>query len=130
MMKINETRFKSRMEQINSIAVTEDDGMMRLALSDADKAARDLLTGWMEEAGMTVKIDDMGTIYGTLKGSDENAKPICVGSHMDTQPNGGRYDGLFGVMAGLEAIVSISESGAEAKPITPERRPCPTGRTL
>ena len=58
MMKINETRFKSRMEQINSIAVTEDDGMMRLALSDADKAARDLLTGWMEEAGMTVKISD------------------------------------------------------------------------
>ena len=115
MMKINETRFKSRMEQINSIAVTEDDGMMRLALSDADKAARDLLTGWMEEAGMTVKIDDMGTIYGTLKGSDENAKPICVGSHMDTQPNGGRYDGLFGVMAGLEAIVSISESGADVK---------------
>ena len=110
-MKINETRFKSRMEQINSIAVTEDDGMMRLALSDADKAARDLLTGWMEEAGMTVKIDDMGTIYGTLKGSDENAKPICVGSHMDTQPNGGRYDGLFGVMAGLEAILSIRESG-------------------
>lgn len=114
-VKINEKRLKSRMEEINSIAVTEEDGMMRLALSDADKTARDLLVGWMKEAGMSVKIDDMGTIYGILKGIDENAEPVCVGSHMDTQPNGGRYDGFFGVMAGLEAILSIKESGAEVK---------------
>lgn len=114
-MKINESRLKERMDRINSIAVTEEDGMMRLALSDADKEARDLLVSWMQEAGMTVKVDDMGTIYGVLKGTDETAKPICVGSHMDTQPNGGRYDGFFGVMAGLEAILSIQESGAEVK---------------
>ena len=91
-MKINEDRLKFRMNEINGIAVTEDGGMMRLALSDADKAARDMLTGWMEEAGMTVKVDDMGSVYGILEGSDKNAKPICVGSHTDTQPNGGRYD--------------------------------------
>lgn len=112
-MKINENRLKERMDRINSIAVTDDDGMMRLALSDADKEARDLLVSWMEDAGMEVKVDDMGTIYGTLKGTDPEAKPICVGSHMDTQPNGGRYDGFFGVMAGLEAILSIKESGME-----------------
>lgn len=114
-MKINETRLKKRMDMINGIAVTEDGGMMRLALSDADKEARDLLIEWMQEAEMEVKVDDMGTIYGILKGTDSGSKPICIGSHMDTQPNGGRYDGFFGVMAGLEAIVSIKESGEEVK---------------
>lgn len=114
-MKINATRLKERMDRINAIAVTEDDGMMRLALSDADKEARDLLVSWMREIDMEVKVDDMGTIYGVLKGSDPDSKPVCVGSHMDTQPNGGRYDGFFGVMAGLEAITSIKESGVEVK---------------
>lgn len=114
-MKINEDRLKARMDRINSIAVTEDDGMMRLALSDADKEARDLLVSWMEEADMEVKIDDMGTIYGILKGSDPDTAPICIGSHMDTQPNGGRYDGFYGVMAGLEAIVSIKDAGIDVK---------------
>ncbi|MCI7303135.1 MAG: M20 family metallo-hydrolase [Clostridia bacterium] len=101
------------MDRINAIAVTEEEGMMRLALSDADREARDLLVSWMEEAGMSVRIDDMGTVYGVMKGTDEKALPICVGSHMDTQPNGGKYDGFFGVMAGLEAILSIKESGLE-----------------
>lgn len=110
-MKINEKRLEERMNRINSIAVTAESGMMRLALTDADKEARDLIVSWLEEAGMEVKIDDMGSVYGILKGTDPDAKPICVGSHADTQPNGGKYDGLFGVMAGLEAIISIKESG-------------------
>ena len=110
-MKINEKRLEERMNRINSIAVTAESGMMRLALTDADKEARDLIVSWLEEAGMEVKIDDMGSVYGILKGSNPDAKPICVGSHADTQPNGGKYDGLFGVMAGLEAIISIKESG-------------------
>lgn len=114
-MKVNESRLQERMNRINSIAVTKEGGMMRLALSDADKKARDLLICWMQDAGMEVKIDDMGTIYGTLKGTDPNAKPVCVGSHMDTQPNGGKYDGFFGVMAGLEAILTIQESGIQVK---------------
>ena len=114
-MKVNEERLKSRMDAINNIAVTEDGGMMRLALSDADKTARDMLTGWIKDAGMTVRVDDMGSIYGIYEGSDKNAKPICIGSHMDTQPNGGRYDVFFGVMAGLEAILSIAESGIQIK---------------
>ncbi|MDE8735158.1 Zn-dependent hydrolase [Eubacteriales bacterium DFI.9.88] len=112
-MRINEERLRQRMDRINAIAVTEEEGMMRLALSDDDREARDLLVSWMEEAGMSVRIDDMGTVYGVMKGTDEKALPICVGSHMDTQPNGGKYDGFFGVMAGLEAILSIKESGLE-----------------
>ena len=114
-MRINEERLEMRMKRINSIAVTEDAGMMRLALSDADREGRDLIVLWLKEAGMEVKIDDMGTVYGILKGTEPGAKPICVGSHADTQPNGGKYDGLFGVMAGLEAMVSIKESGKMLK---------------
>ena len=114
-MKINEQRLKERFDVINGLAVTEEGGKMRLALNDADKAGRDLLVSWFEEAGMEVKVDDMGTIYGILPGTDPDALPIAVGSHMDTQPNGGPYDGLFGVMAGLEAIVSIKESGEEVR---------------
>lgn len=118
-MKINEQRFKQRMETINNLAITDKNGMMRLALSDADKAARDLLKVWMVEAGMTVQVDDLGTMYGYIPGTDAEAPPICVGSHMDTQPNGGRYDGLYGVMAGLEAICTLADAGIKTKnPLT------------
>ena len=65
-MRINEERLRQRMDRINAIAVTEEEGMMRLALSDADREARDLLVSWMEEAGMSVRIDDMGTVYLSL----------------------------------------------------------------
>jgi N-carbamoyl-L-amino-acid hydrolase len=118
-MKINEARLRARMEAITKLAVTEEGGMMRLALSDADKAARDLLKGWMDEAGMNVKVDDLGTMLGFLPGSDPDALPIGMGSHMDTQPNGGKYDGLFGVMAGLEAVCTLVDNGITTKsPLT------------
>ncbi len=114
-MKINENRMKERMDAINSIAVTPEGGMMRLALSDQDKEARDLLAIWMREAGMSVEVDDLGSMYGILQGADGDALPVSVGSHLDTQPNGGKYDGLFGVMAGLEAICAIKDAGIKTK---------------
>lgn len=112
-MKINSERLRKRMDAINSIAVTEENGMMRLALSDADKVARDYFVKWMEDEGLIVRIDDLGNIYGTYIGKNPDASPICIGSHMDTQANGGKYDGLYGVMAGLEAICSIKDAGLE-----------------
>jgi N-carbamoyl-L-amino-acid hydrolase len=114
-VQINSQRMKKRMDAINSIAVTADGGMMRLTLSDADKTARDLLKNWMEQEEMEVQVDDMGTMYGYMAGSDQNALPICAGSHMDTQPNGGRYDGLFGVMAALEAVCTLKDNGIVTK---------------
>ncbi len=109
-MKIDAERLKKRMDIINNIAVTNDKGMMRLALTDADKKARDFLREWMEEAGMKVLIDDIGTMYGYTEGSDTSALPICSGSHLDTQPNGGKYDGTFGVMAALEAVCTLKDN--------------------
>ncbi len=114
-MRIDEKRLKNRMDRINNIAVSAQDGMMRLALSDADKEARDLLVQWMKELDMEIKVDDMGTIYGEYPGTDSESLPICIGSHMDTQPDGGRYDGFYGVMAGLEAIASIKDAGIKPK---------------
>lgn len=114
-MKINEKRYQERMNAINSIAVTEEGGMMRLALSDADKKARDLLKSWMKEAGMVVEIDDLGSMIGYLPGSDKDALPIGIGSHLDTQPNGGKYDGLYGVLAGLEAICTLKDENIVTK---------------
>lgn len=114
-MKINEERLQQRLDAINSIAVTDQKGMMRLALTDADKTARDLLKSWMEEAGMEVRIDDMGTMMGYLPGSDPSALPIGIGSHMDTQPNGGKFDGLYGVMAGLEALCALKDNNVVTK---------------
>lgn len=110
-VRINEERFKKRMDAINSIAVTAEGGMMRLALSDADKTARDLLKSWMEEAGMLLLVDDLGTMHGYLPGFDKEALPIGIGSHMDTQPNGGKYDGVYGVLAGLEAVCTLVDNG-------------------
>lgn len=114
-MKINSKRLKNRMDQINSISVTEEGGMMRLALSDADKEARNLLKQWMIDAGMEVRIDDMGSMYGVLKGTDSDALPICFGSHMDTQPNGGKYDGFYGVMSALEAVCTFRDNNVDNK---------------
>jgi N-carbamoyl-L-amino-acid hydrolase len=114
-MKINEERLRTRMDAINRIAVTDEGGMMRLALTDADKEARDLLKSWMEEADMDVRIDDMGSMIGYMAGTDPDALPIGIGSHMDTQPNGGKYDGLYGVMAALEALCTMKDNGITTK---------------
>ena len=115
LMKINEKRFLERMDAINGVAMTEEGGMMRLALSDADKKARDLLKLWMVETGMDVRIDDLGSMVGYLPGSDKDALAIGIGSHLDTQPNGGKYDGLYGVLAGLEAVCTLKDEGIITK---------------
>lgn len=114
-MKVNESRLKERFDAMNTIAVTQEGGMMRLALTEADKKGRDNLKKWMEDAGMEVKVDDLGTMYGILPGEDPDALPICIGSHGDTQPNGGKYDGLYGVMAGLESICMLNDQGIRTK---------------
>jgi len=114
-LHINAERLKASMDQINEIEVTEEGGMNRLALTDSDKQARDLLKKWMEEAGLEVRIDDMGTMYGRRPGTDPNALPVCLGSHMDTQPNGGKYDGLLGVMGPLEVIRSLNDNNVHTK---------------
>ena len=88
-----------------------DRGMCRLTLSDADIAARRWFVAACEAVGMTVTTDQLGTIYARRAGSDASLPPIAIGSHLDTQPTGGRFDGILGVLAGLEVVRTLHDAG-------------------
>jgi N-carbamoyl-L-amino-acid hydrolase len=82
-------------------------------LSDEDKAARDLFRQWCEEAGCTVTVDEMGNMSARRPGRDNSQPPVGAGSHLDTQPHGGKFDGVFGVLAALEVVRTLNEAGVE-----------------
>lgn len=84
-------------------------GSRRLALTDEDKAGRDRFVAWAREAGCTVRIDAVGNIFARRPGADSMAEPVLAGSHLDTQPTGGRFDGVFGVLSALEVIRSLND---------------------
>jgi beta-ureidopropionase / N-carbamoyl-L-amino-acid hydrolase len=112
-------RMQHRLAALSAPEVggTANDGVDRPALSDADKAARDLLWALMEELGLAVRVDDLGSMYGRRGGRDSGAAPVLVGSHLDTVSPGGRFDGILGVVAALEVVSLLEEAGA------PTRRP-------
>lgn len=112
-MRINGERLKKRMELIAEIGKTLKGGVNRLALTDEDRQARDLFVRWLKELQLKVTIDDFGNIYGIKEGKDPNLPPIVIGSHLDTVPNGGRFDGVLGVLAGLEVVESFIDHGFE-----------------
>ncbi|MDQ1079781.1 M20 family metallo-hydrolase [Pseudoroseomonas cervicalis] len=89
----------------------EDRGVNRPCLSALDRVARRKLIGWATELGLTVATDELGNLFLRHEGSDPGAAPVLTGSHMDSQPNGGRFDGIWGVLAGLEAVQAIREAG-------------------
>lgn len=88
-------------------------GSRRLALSDEDKAARDLFADWCRDAGCSIKIDRLGNMFARRAGKDGTKAPVAIGSHLDTQPHGGKFDGVFGVLAGLEVVRTLNEHGIE-----------------
>ena len=91
-------------------------GNNRQTLTDADKEGRDLFKRWCEEAGMTVGVDSMGNMFARLEGAEPDLDPVMMGSHLDTQPTGGKYDGVLGVLAGLEVVRSIRDLGINPAP--------------
>jgi N-carbamoyl-L-amino-acid hydrolase len=86
-------------------------GSNRQALSDEDKAGRDLFMSWAADAGCTFEFDEIGNLFATRAGNDPDKPPVLVGSHLDTQPTGGRFDGVYGVLGGLEVIESLNDMG-------------------
>lgn len=116
MLRLNDRRLLGALDELAGIGAIEGGGCARLALSDEDKAGRDLVAGWMEAAGLDVQIDAIGNVIG-LRAGTENLAPIMTGSHIDTVRTGGRYDGNYGVLAGLEVVRALNE----AKVVT--RRP-------
>lgn len=91
------------------IGATQKGGVCRLALSDLDKQGRDLVVGWLKDAGLTITVDRIGNVFGRRAGKRPDAPPVVAGSHIDTQPSGGKFDGNYGVMAALEVVRTLND---------------------
>ncbi len=110
--------LQARLEALGDSARDADGVLSRLALSDADRAGRDLLAGWLRDAGLEVAIDAIGNIFGTWRG-DIEAAPLLLGSHIDSVVDAGIYDGCYGVLAGLGVIEALQRNAFEpAFPLT------------
>jgi N-carbamoyl-L-amino-acid hydrolase len=108
-LRINGGRLWDSLMQLAQIGATEKGGVCRLALTDLDKQGRDLVTGWAREAGLTVTIDKIGNGFLRRAGKNNALPPIVTGSHIDTQPTGGKFDGNYGVLAGLEVVRTLND---------------------
>lgn len=110
-VRIDGARLWDSLMEMAKIGATPKGGVCRLALTDVDKAARDLFVRWCEEAGCTVTVDKMGNIFGRREGRRSDLAPVMTGSHIDSQPTGGKFDGIYGVLAGLEVIRALNDAG-------------------
>ncbi|MBU8879671.1 Zn-dependent hydrolase [Bacillus sp. FJAT-29790] len=111
---INGERLENTLEQFANFGRTDNNGVTRLALSEEDRLARDYFCSCCKELGMSIQIDDLGNIYALLEGI-ENKPPIVIGSHMDTVKKGGRFDGILGVVAGLEIVQTLVENNIKPR---------------
>ena len=109
-LRVNGARLWSRLQRLAEEGARPDGGVCRLALSDADKAGRDLVVQWMRELGLTVSIDAIGNVVGVRRGEEDGA-PVMMGSHIDTVATGGPYDGALGVLGGLEVVETLNDAG-------------------
>src|SRR5438445_507839 len=108
--RIDLNRLLGRLDAFNRIGALPGGGNCRLALSDEDRAGRDLLVRWMRDLGLAVTVDAIGNIIG-VRGGGEDVAPVMLCSHIDTAGAGGRYDGSYGVLAGLEACEALNDAG-------------------
>lgn len=95
------------------IGATEKGGVCRLALTDIDREGRDLFCEWAAAAGCAIRIDAIGNLFARRAGRQDDLPPVLVGSHLDSQPTGGKFDGVYGVLAGLEVLRGLNDAGAE-----------------
>ena len=114
-LRVNPDRLWGSLMEMAKIGATPKGGVCRLALSDEDKQARDLFVQWCQEAGCSVSVDAMGNIFARRAGRNNALPPIMTGSHIDSQPTGGKFDGIYGVMAGLETIRALNDGGFETE---------------
>ncbi|NLW61782.1 MAG: Zn-dependent hydrolase [Synergistaceae bacterium] len=115
-LRINGERLISSIRAMGSVGFNpETGGRTRLALTDEDKAGRDLLCRWMRDEGLEVKIDEIGNIFGIREGSDPSELPVMMGSHIDTVRDAGMFDGVYGVLGGLEVIRTLNENEVTPK---------------
>lgn len=114
-LRVNGTRLWDSIYEMAKIGPGLRGGNNRQTLTDADREGRLLFQKWREAAGLTVKVDQMGTMFCRRSGVDDSLPPVLVGSHLDTQPTGGRHDGVLGVRGGLEVIRTLNDLGIKTK---------------
>ncbi len=114
-MRINGQRLWDTLMEMAKIGPGVRGGNNRQTMTDEDSEGRHLFQKWCEAAGMTMGVDEMGTMFATRAGTDPDALPVYVGSHLDTQPTGGKYDGVLGVLGGLELIRTLNDLDIKTK---------------
>lgn len=108
-LHINSKRLQTWLADFATIGGTPNGGVHRLTLTDLDKQARDLFVSLAKKAGCSIKIDAMGNIFARRSGEDNRLSPVLIGSHIDSQPLGGKYDGIYGVLAAMEVVYSLND---------------------
>lgn len=114
-LRINSERLWDSLQEMAEIGPGVRGGNNRQTLTDSDREGRQLFQRWCEAAGMTVAVDSMGTMFARREGTDPDALPVMMGSHLDTQPTGGRYDGVLGVLGGLEVVRTLNDLGIKTR---------------
>lgn len=114
-LSVNGNRLWQSLMDLARIGATPKGGNCRLALTALDGQGRDLVTSWMREAGLSVRVDQVGNIFARRAGLDDSLPPVMTGSHIDTQPTGGKFDGCYGVMAGLEVMRTLNDHGVRTR---------------
>lgn len=112
-LTIDAKRLWESLMEMAKIGATPKGGVARLALTDLDRQGRELFVRWCREAGCAIAVDKMGNVFARRPGRDPSLPPVMMGSHLDSQPTGGKYDGAYGVLAGLEVIRSLNDHGYE-----------------
>jgi len=112
-LSINQERLEKRIKELSEVGRIGETGVCRLAHSEEDKQGVLLVKSWIEEAGLAARIDNFGNLIGRMEGKDPHAQTLMVGSHIDSQPYGGRFDGVIGVLGALEAVQSLREKGIQ-----------------
>ena len=115
MLKINPDRLWQSLMDLAQIGATDKGGVRRLTLTDTDRRGRDQFVAWCKEAGMSVEVDGIGNIFARRAGAEAGALPVVVGSHLDSQPSGGKFDGAYGVLAGLEIVRTLNDAGVKTR---------------
>jgi N-carbamoyl-L-amino-acid hydrolase len=108
---IDAQRLWSSLMELAKIGATPKGGVRRVTLTPADREGRERFALWCREAGLELRVDAIGNMFARRAGKDAGAAPVVMGSHLDTQPNGGRFDGAYGVMAGLEVVRALNDAG-------------------
>ena len=108
-VRVNGPRLWDSLMEMARIGATPKGGCKRLTLTDLDRQGRELFRRWCEAAGCAVKVDEMGNMFARRAGEDDSLAPVMMGSHLDTQPTGGKFDGVLGVLGALEVVRSLND---------------------